>query len=70
MTEYAGPHPPRPLREWHEEIGPALWWRFPIEEAPFCGDPGGDDWPGYHTHWTPIPLPAKPWPRPRRRIVR
>ena len=60
-----------------------LWWRFPIEEAPYVGSPldlghqfevvirrhgegeevgsyfvGG--WPGYHTHWTPIPLPAEP----------
>lgn len=44
----------RPLAEWHDDIGPVLWWAFPIEEAPFVGDPRGDDWPGYHTHWTPL----------------
>lgn len=45
----------RPLDEWHEDCGPALWWRFPIEEAPYCGGPLDCDWPGYHTHWSPIP---------------
>lgn len=29
----------RPLSEWHEEIGDVLWWRFPIEEPPYCGSP-------------------------------
>lgn len=72
----------RPLSEWTEEDGNVLWWRFPIEEAPYCGSPldvgrtceitlrlvgeehvrhtdiGG--WPGYHTHWTPIPYPDEP----------
>ena len=69
----------RPLAEWTEEDGPVLWWKFPIDEAPYVGTPfdrghtvelhtwdtadgprvafrtaiGG--WPGYHTHWTPIP---------------
>jgi len=62
MTEYHSTHKARPLDEWHEDVGPALWWCFPIEEAPYAGDPRCDDWPGYHTHWTPIPLPALPWP--------
>lgn len=72
----------RPLREWHEDIGPVLWWRFPVDEPPYVGTPldlgqtvvaelkawgsssqasllvGG--WPGYHTHWTRIPVPAGP----------
>jgi hypothetical protein len=71
----------RPLDEWHEDIGPVLWWFFPMTEAPYIGSPldcgrtveittrfyrgselveelvryqvGG--WPGYHTHWTPLP---------------
>jgi hypothetical protein len=84
----------RPLSEWHEGIGDALWWRFPITESPYVGTPldtgepvtvevrrygnvgegeigikaramtvmvGG--WPGYHTHWTPMPeLPENPQP--------
>lgn len=80
------PVKPRPLSEWHEEIGDVLWWKFPITEPPYCGSPlclgftvesetvirrhnqrevrktireevGG--WPGYHTHWTPLPDPPE-----------
>lgn len=48
----------RPLSEWHEDKNPfALWWAVPIDEPPYCGSPNDDNWPGYHTHWTPIPLP-------------
>lgn len=73
--------PARPLAEWHEDMGPVLWWAFPISEAPYIGTPldvarqhelkldgtviGKFDthtgWPGYHTHWTPLPpLPLQP----------
>lgn len=77
--------PPRTLADWHEGIGPVLWWCWCgggyLSEAPYLGTPldrgvpveitthaesgsrkagtffvGG--WPGYHTHWTP--LPAQP----------
>lgn len=48
----------KPLAEWHEDHGAALWWRFPVEEAPWCGTPLCDDWPHYHTHWTPLVVPA------------
>ncbi len=51
---------PRPLAEYHEDIGPMLWWRFPIMEPPYVGQPSDDDWPGYHTHWTPIVVPVDP----------
>lgn len=69
-----------PLSEWHEDIGPVLWWVFPLREPPYVGTPldlgetieihtmkrkpffrgqvGG--WPGYHTHWTPLPAPPVP----------
>ena len=30
---------PRPLDEWCEEDGDVLWWKFPIEEAPYVGSP-------------------------------
>lgn len=73
---------PRPLSEYHEEMGDVLWWKFPLSEAPYCGSPldlgysvefeirtnyntetvsksfGG--WPGYHTHWTPLPKVKTP----------
>ncbi len=50
----------RPIAEWHEDHGPALWWRFPVNEPPYSGSPLDDDWPGYHTHWTPIVCPVDP----------
>ena len=48
----------RPADEWHEDLGPAIWWSFPIEEPPFCGTPNDSDWPGGYTHWSPIPIPV------------
>lgn len=51
---------PRPLEDWHDDIGPVLWWTFPIDEPPYVGCPNSDDWPGYHTHWTPVFLPRDP----------
>lgn len=78
-TIVAAPHPARPLSEWHEDIGPVLWWKFPVTEAPYIGSPldtgmpievtirdsvrdytytkNVAGWPGYHTHWTPLPAP-------------
>lgn len=42
-------------------MGDVLWWRFPIDEAPYVGSPIASDWPGYHTHFTPLPpMPRKP----------
>lgn len=50
---------PRPLSEWHEDDGEALWWRFPICQAPYVGTPLDDDFPMtvVPTHWTPILIP-------------
>lgn len=51
----------RPLHEWGEDYGPVLWMFFPIAEAPWVGTPLDDDWrSGYFTHWTPLPIPARP----------
>jgi hypothetical protein len=64
LAEIAGPpaqSTARPLLEWHEDRGDVLWWRFPVEEPPYVGSPLDTDWPGYHTHWTPLPLvPREP----------
>jgi hypothetical protein len=100
---------PRPIAEWHEEMGSVLWWCFTVVpesigvpgtrgklrllgEPPYVGSPldlgftveahtttrvitqsnqehdpepvihriqaGG--WPGYHTHFTPLPVPLSP----------
>ena len=65
------------LEAWNEDYGDVLWWKFPVNEAPYVGSPldlgytvevtvatvyGGNKfttmvggWPGYHTHWTPLP---------------
>lgn len=51
---------PRPLEEWGEDYGDVLWWVFPIEEPPYVGSPLDENWPGYHTHWTPIDVPEPP----------
>jgi hypothetical protein len=45
------------LKDWHEDDGPVLWWCRPVEEPPYAGTPLDADWPGYHTHWTPIVVP-------------
>ena len=49
----------RPLDEWHEDDGPVVWWKLPVDESAWIGTPLDSDWPGYHTHWTPHPaVPA------------
>ena len=49
-----------PLEDYHEDNGPCLWWKFPIEEPPFVGSPLDADWPGYHTHFTRLLVPSNP----------
>lgn len=62
--QMAAPRPliARPLAEWHEGDGPAMWWAWCgsdwAGEPAWCGTPNDSDWPGYHTHWTPHPA----WP--------
>jgi len=51
---------PRPLADWHEGDGAVLWWRLPVREPPYVGRPGDRNWPDYHTHWTPFPMPFGP----------
>ncbi|GGF73107.1 hypothetical protein GCM10010912_17880 [Paenibacillus albidus] len=58
----------RPIDEWHEDYGDVLWWEFPVCEPPYCGTPIDVDWPGYHTHWTPIVIPESPAPAPTHNI--
>lgn len=62
----AAAHDPRPIEEYHEDMGPVLWWTFPVVEAPYYGTPmdlghqyapgrfvGG--FPDYVTHFTAGP---------------
>lgn len=48
----------QPESEWHEDDGPVLWWSD-TPEPPYVGTPLDFDWPGYHTHWTPIVAPSR-----------
>jgi hypothetical protein len=48
------------ISEWHEDDGPACWWKFPVVEPPYCGTPLDDDFPDYVTHWTIIEIPEDP----------
>lgn len=50
----------RPASEYHEDMGDVLWWKFPVEEPPYCGSPLDVNWPGYHTHFTPLVVPDVP----------
>lgn len=49
---------PSPLEDWHEDQGPCLWWKFPVEEEPYVGSPLDVDFPSYVTHYTPIFVPT------------
>lgn len=49
------PHHAWPIEHYHEDMGPVLWHLFPITEAPWVGQPGDSDWPGYHTHFQLLP---------------
>lgn len=48
---------PRLLSDWRDEMGPVLWWHFPVTEAPFFGTPSTEGWKSHHTHWTPVIVP-------------
>lgn len=53
----------RPKADWHEDYGPVLWWKLPVEEMPWVGSPGDSDWSDHYTHWTPLPMaPSIPSP--------
>lgn len=49
----------RPLNEWHEDHGFCTWFAWDgtdwLGEPSYIGSPNCDDWPGYHTHFTPHP---------------
>lgn len=49
-------HRLKPADQWHEDDGPVLWWRVPIEEPPYCGTPLDALFPpGYYTHFSRLP---------------
>lgn len=49
---------PKLIEDWHEDVGPALFFDLPIEEAPYCGTPLDSDWPWSKNailYWVPLP---------------
>jgi len=48
------------LEDWREEDGDCLWWEFPIEEPPYCGNPLDCKFPNYVTHFTKLTIPKEP----------
>lgn len=51
---------PRPIEEWHEDYGDCLFWKFPIGEPPYCGNPLDSDFiEDYYTHFTRLILPIE-----------
>nr|DAL95541.1 MAG TPA: hypothetical protein [Caudoviricetes sp.] len=55
--------------KWHEDIGPVLWWDFPVEEPPYCGTPLDDDFPKYKTHFTELYIPDEIEEEPKWKII-
>lgn len=55
--------------KWHEDIGPVLWWDFPVEEPPYCGTPLDDDFPKYKTHFTELRIPDEVEEEPKWKII-
>lgn len=55
--------------KWHEDIGPVLWWDFPVEEPPYCGTPLDDDFPKYKTHFTELYIPDEVVEEPKWKII-
>jgi len=53
---------PQPIEDWSDDDGDCLWWKFPIEESPYCGSPLDLEWreknyDGYYTHFTRLTVP-------------
>ena len=59
----------RLAEHWHEDIGPVLWWNFPVEEPPYCGTPLDEHFPKYKTHFTTIDMPTE-IEKPKRWVVK
>jgi len=57
LADFENEIEPRPFEEWGEEYGNCLWWKFPIEEPPYCGTPLDCDFTDYYTHFTRLIVP-------------
>lgn len=50
----------RHIDEYHEDMGPVLWWRDPIEEPPYVGTTLDTNFDETYTWWSPIDTPEIP----------
>jgi hypothetical protein len=58
----------RRLVDYHEDLGPVVWWTFPVTEPPYVGTPSDLTWPGHHLWWAPIHPPSPPLVARRLRL--
>lgn len=57
LADYEDSLEAKPIEKWGEDYGDCLWWKFPIEEPPYCGSPLDCDFPDYVTHFTRLIMP-------------
>ena len=55
----------RPLDEYHEDLGPVLWWTLPVREPPYVGTTLDIGFPDGITHFTPCRDPLNAGDDPR-----
>ena len=55
----------RPLDEYHEDLGPVLWWTLPVREPPYVGTTLDIGFPDGLTHFTPCRDPLNAGDDPR-----
>ena len=48
------------IDDYHEDMGPVLWWRDPIVEPPYVGTPDYEDFDDTYKWWSPIDTPEIP----------
>lgn len=60
LGELEDANEPMHIDDWHEDDGDCLWWYFPIQEPPYCGNPLDMNFPNYVTHFTRIIIPFEP----------
>jgi hypothetical protein len=59
LGELEDANEPKPIDQWGEDYGDCLWWRFPIEEPPYCGTPLDVEFPNHVTHFTRFIVPEE-----------
>ncbi|MGL4571746.1 MAG: hypothetical protein ACRCVJ_11855 [Clostridium sp.] len=60
IAEFTVDNKPEPIEEWHEDMGDCLFWKYPVEEPPYCGTPLDIGFiEEYYTHFTRLLIPKE-----------